>query len=563
MQINSAKIKLNGVILIPMVSLIIISCTKDIFTKQPYPAKPSVYFKTDNQYFYFTEAQIQRKKGDLDKAIILLKNAVEIDSESIYLQRELVTLYLQNKEDDNALDLLEIILEKHPDDIKSLILYGGIQQVRKENEAAISAYERVIELDSKQEKVYSLLGNLHIETGNLERANIIFTQLIEIFPASYAGHFYLGKIYVKQGKVQQAEAAFRRTLELAPDLLEPRFELLKLYKAEGRQEDVVQIYQGILNQNPNNIRAAMELGLYYHESGDTELAQQIFTKLGRRSKTEFEILVKVIQLYVDRKRYDDALVVLNGMLEGVPDSSDIHHITGIAYYSKDNYDTAISHFIKVMPDSRFYQDAVVHSAYIYQENGENQKALDYLKQAIENQPKNGEFRYYLGTFYEDSEDFENAEKYIKQAIELEPDNPKFYFRLGVVYDKAKKKEASMEAMRKVIALDPKHANALNYLGYTYADLGQNLDEAERLIKEALKYKPNDGYITDSLGWVYYKKGQFQKALKYLKKAVELVPDDPIMLEHVGGCLFKIERQGQCLEVLSEIVAAKRERYRGA
>ena len=62
-------------------------------------------------------------------------------------------------------------------------------------------------------------------------------------------------------------------------------------------------------------------------------------------------------------------------------------------------------------------------------------------------------------------------------------------------------------MQKVIALDPKHANALNYLGYTYADLGRNLDEAERLVKEALKYKPNDGYITDSLGWVYYKKGQ--------------------------------------------------------
>ena len=67
MQMNSAKIKLTGIILImiPMVSLIIVSCTKDIFTKQPYPAKPSVYFKTDNQYFYFTEAQIQRKKGEL------------------------------------------------------------------------------------------------------------------------------------------------------------------------------------------------------------------------------------------------------------------------------------------------------------------------------------------------------------------------------------------------------------------------------------------------------------------------------------------------------------------
>ena len=105
----------------------------------------------------------------------------------------------------------------------------------------------------------------------------------------------------------------------------------------------------------------------------------------------------------------------------------------------------------------------------------------------------------------------------------------------------------MEAMRKVIAIDPKHSNALNYLGYTYADLGQNLDEAEQLIKEALKYKPNDGYITDSLGWVYYKKGDFEKALKYLQKAVDLVPDDPIMLEHLGDAYLKLNDKVNALK----------------
>ncbi|MCK5202823.1 MAG: tetratricopeptide repeat protein, partial [Desulfobacterales bacterium] len=96
-------------------------------------------------------------------------------------------------------------------------------------------------------------------------------------------------------------------------------------------------------------------------------------------------------------------------------------------------------------------------------------------------------------------------------------------------------------------LDPKHSNALNYLGYTYADLGKNLDEAERLILEALKYKPDDGYITDSLGWVYYKKGEFKKALEYLQKAIEIVPDDPIMLEHVGDAHLKLDDKTNALK----------------
>ena len=114
----------------------------------------------------------------------------------------------------------------------------------------------------------------------------------------------------------------------------------------------------------------------------------------------------------------------------------------------------------------------------------------------------------------------------------------------------------MEAMRKVISLDPKHANALNYLGYTYADLGRNLDEAERLIKEALKYKPNDGYITDSLGWVYYKKGEYDKALIYLKKAIELVPDDPIMLEHTGDAYLKLNDRENALKYYKKSLKVK-------
>ena len=102
-------------------------------------------------------------------------------------------------------------------------------------------------------------------------------------------------------------------------------------------------------------------------------------------------------------------------------------------------------------------------------------------------------------------------------------------------------------MKKVISLDPKNANALNYLGYTYADLGQDLDEAERLIKEALKQKPDDGYITDSLGWVYYKKGLFSKAVTFLEKAASLEPEDPIILEHLGDAYLKDNQNQKALK----------------
>jgi tetratricopeptide (TPR) repeat protein len=493
-----------------------------------------------NSYYYFTEAQLQRSVGNLEKAIVLLNKAIEMDPQSVYLKREIATVYLQNKEDDNAIKVLVDLLKEHPDDVKSLILYGGIRQVQKDNEEAIKAYEKVIALDPQQEKVYSLLGGMYLDAGNLDQAKRVFTQMLDHIPDSQAGHFFLGKIYAEQGQLQSAEKEFLRTLELRPELLEPRFELLELYKKEDKEDKVIQICQDILERDPDNVQAAMELGSYYHSHGEAAAAEEIFKKLGQRSKTEFEVIIKVIQLYIDRNKYDEGLVVILGMLQAVPDSSELHHIAGIAFYGKKDYQSALAHFKQVGADSRFYEDAVIHAAYILSENKQNDEAIKLLSDASKNSPKNAEFDYYLGTFYEEQEQFEKAEIAIKKAIQLEPNNPKYYFRLGVVYDKLNNKEASIEAMRKVIAIDPKHSNALNYLGYTYADLGQNLDEAEQLIKEALKYKPDDGYITDSLGWVYYKKGEFKKALQYLQKAVEIVPDDPIMLEHLGDAYLKLD-----------------------
>ena len=539
-----------------LIVLFAVGCTVNPIKPTPAKTKPHGFYGPENQYYYFTAAQVQRKKGNLDTAVVLLKKAIELDPDSSYLQRELVTVYLQNKEHDKAIEVLEGLLQKNPKDLKSLIIYGGIKQVRKETDDAVAIYEKILAIDPKQQRIYSLLGGLYMEAGDFERAAEVFNRELENFPGSYTGHFYLGRTYAKQGKLKEAETEFRKALDLKPDRSDARFELIDIYKTRGKTKKVIGQYEEILRSNPGNVRAAMELGYYYQQQGMKKEAEKYLIELGIRSQNEFEVIINVIQLYIDPKKFDEALIVINGMLKGVPDSPDIHHLAGIAYYGINNNDMALLHFQKVTQESRFFQDAVVHVAFIYQDQQKNEKAIKFLSSAMAKDPDNPDFKYYLGTFYEETEDYEKAVDHIKQAIELEPDNLRYYFRLGVVYDKWNKKDASIETMQKVIALDPKHANALNYLGYTYADLGRNLDEAERLVKEALKYKPNDGYITDSLGWVYYKKGQFDKALKYIKKAVDLVPDDPIMLEHMGDVYQKLNDKPNALKFYQKSLKIK-------
>jgi tetratricopeptide (TPR) repeat protein len=454
------------------------------------------------------------------------------------LKRELAVEYIQQKDLQKATAVVESILKDRPDDVQALIVYGNIRQSQNQLDSAGQAYEKVIALDESQKEIYLLLAGIYLQQDRDKDAMRVLKNLVQNFPETYSGHFFLGKIYARQGNQESAARAFKKALEIEPSLLEPRFELLDLYRDQGNADVVVRAYEDILQRNPLNIRASLELGLIHWKEGRRREAEKLFLTMGRRSQSEFDVILKVIQTYLEPERYGDAVIVIEGLLGAAADNPDLNHLAGIAYYGLEDKDKALKHFSKVTPQSRFYPDAVVHLAFLYREKGANAKAVEILQRAVEDNPEDAELIYYLGTFYEEGEAYAEAVQMLQEAIRIDPQETKYLFRLGVVYDKWGRKQDSIETMKAVIRLDPQNAGALNYLGYTYADLGQNLEEAERLIKKALQVKPEDGYITDSLGWVYYKMGFYDQALTVLKRAVELVPEDPVILEHLGDAFLK-------------------------
>jgi len=532
--------KLSHVGLLALAAVLLFGCASGRSGPGATAAESHRYDRAENAYYYYMEAQLAKKRGESEKSIAYLEKAVEIEPDSVFLKKELALEHLQKKETGEALVLIEDILAREPEDVEALILYGRIMQERDNREKARQAFEKVISLDRSRENVFLLLGRIYLDEENDSEALRVFQTLVEQHPRSYAGHYFLGKLYVRQNRFEAAEEAFKKALEIEPALLEPRFELLNLYQRQGKPADVlIETYQEILEKNPGNIQAMMELGLLYRKNDRKEKARELFADLGKRSDNSFEIVLKVIQTYLETDRYQDGLTVIEGMLQAASENADLQYLAGVAYYGQKNYQNALGHFSQVAADSRFHKDAVIHIAFIHQEQGDREKALEYLNQAIGSDPDNAEYYYYLGTFQESNDAFAEAVDALEKAIERSPEETKYRFRLGVVYDKWGQKEASIEIMRDVIELDPTHASALNYLGYTYADLGKNLDEAEELIKKALTYKPNDGYITDSLGWVYYKQGRYEQAVSVLENAAELVPDDPIILEHLGDAYRKV------------------------
>ena len=124
--------------------------------------------------------------------------------------------------------------------------------------------------------------------------------------------------------------------------------------------------------------------------------------------------------------------------------------------------------------------------------------------------------------------------------EVKKNTQPLYFR-GIIYERLKQWEKAEADFLRVLEIEPENADALNYLGYTWVDRGENLERAFEMINKAVELEPQSGAIIDSLGWAHYKLGQYQEAKTQLEKAVELSPSSATIVDHLGDVYWKLGR----------------------
>ena len=142
--------------------------------------------------------------------------------------------------------------------------------------------------------------------------------------------------------------------------------------------------------------------------------------------------------------------------------------------------------------------------------------------------------------------YEEAVDYYSRAIAL-IDKPEskhwtYYYARGTSYERIKKWPLAEADLQKALQLSTDQPLVLNYLGYSWIDQNRNLKQGLALIEKAVRQKPEDGYIVDSLGWAHFRMGNFKEAAKNLERAVELRPEDPVLNDHLGDAYWRVGRE---------------------
>ncbi|WP_366554833.1 tetratricopeptide repeat protein [Aquibaculum sediminis] len=220
----------------------------------------------------------------------------------------------------------------------------------------------------------------------------------------------------------------------------------------------------------------------------------------------------------------------------------------LQYQQRSN--AALAVYEDIPEDSPFAWNAGLRMVEELQQLGDNEAAEARLRALAEARPERYEPPYRLGNLLRSQEDFEAAAEAYSEALERVGGISRqqwvlFYFR-GIAHERSEQWDQAEADFLRALELEPDQPYVLNYLAYSWIEQEQNFEEAADMLERAVEREPNDGHIVDSLGWLYYRLGEYENAVEQLERAVELQPLDPVINDHLGDAYWKTGREREAV-----------------
>ncbi len=252
------------------------------------------------------------------------------------------------------------------------------------------------------------------------------------------------------------------------------------------------------------------MGLIYDLNGLTEEAIAEYKKAAERDDDSYLIHLKLGASYARLGMMPEAIRELKLVSKYNVDDLQAHYLLALIYSTKKDYDLAADEYEFI------------------------------LKSFVKSEPQNIEVYGYLGQLYYSQKKFDKAIEQFERILTIEPKNAEVMYLLGSLYLDKNERQKAVDLFAKSIEIDPDHDGSLNSLGYIYAEDNVKLDEALEFVQRAVKIAPDNGAYLDSLGWIYYKKGMYDEALSHLEKADSYLKD-PTIYDHLGDVYYEMNQ----------------------
>jgi tetratricopeptide (TPR) repeat protein len=494
-------------------------------------------------------AEVSEREGRLDLAREAYQRAAEKNPESGFVHGRLAEIAWELDDIEAALREAEIAFELDPDSASIRLFLGRLYRLSRNSEGL----DRVLrDADGKplDADAADALHQAAFERGDLDAAESLALELQELEPDQLRGVLALATIFEQRQDYDAAEATIRKALEDSPDHFLLYTRLAHIHRSRGDHAAEIAVYDEVLANHPLHYGILQRLAQAQIESKDAEAAIETYKRIVEAYPEDQHSLRRLASLEFSIGRYAAASERLQAVLARNPDEPDVAFALGQILNATGDHEGALVAFDRISPTAPIYVDARIQIAGIHEAAGRTAEALDEINRARSIR-RHRLLDFQAAALQIELGDFDGGVELLESLLDGTDADTEVFYQLGIHYGTAQRGDVALDYMQKVLQGDPNNANALNYIGYSWAERGENLDEAEELIRRALEISPQDGYITDSLGWVYYKMAEslleagrrddawrlLDRAQAQLLQAAELTGGDSVVSEHLGDVLL--------------------------
>ncbi len=491
-------------------------------------------------YYYMLGEYLALEKNT-NEAQKLFEVANELDPNE-FLAVKVVSTKLESGKIEEGLEELRKFVLLYPSSAKLHFLYGTLLSKSTNFVSAIHELEKAIELAPLEESSYLQIIAIYQQQNETTKAIQICRKLLSKSPQSSSALITLGRLLLEENKIKEALEPAQRAYQLNNKNAEAVLLYTHLLELNNDVPKAIQIYDQLFSEHPSLEELISKMVALYQSFDDlNEIYERLVTMSQYKKGKSIGIEVQKALILWELGKGKEALYVLTQLSLVYPKSTQILYLTALAYEKIGNINNALDLYQKVDEDSSFFNPANFQILRLL----ENQKLYSQAYQVLE-KLKNSRYTisevYLIGAnLYAKEEKYSEAIQLLKEGYVKFPDQIQLLFLRGVYQEKLGLIDDCIKSMKTVIRKNPNHSSALNYLGYIWAEQGIKLDLAEKLIRRAIFFKPDDGFYLDSLGIVLAQKGQFTDSLNFLTKASKIEPEEGVILEHIGDILSRLEK----------------------
>jgi tetratricopeptide (TPR) repeat protein len=417
----------------------------------------------------------------------------------------LAELAFKDKKYDEALSLLENVFSRDQGYVDGHRLESDVLLAKGDTKKAIEVLDHLDQTYSDSPLIKYQLARAYLKNNNPNQAKVALDQAISINPNFADAILLLAETNLRSGHGDMVIEPITNLLRKRPDLRSAAFLLAAAYGSLDRFDDAEAVIRDQVRVAPQDPQPYTALGLTLRQARRNDEARQAFEKAAELAPDNLWLVDQLVELDLLDKHFDSARQRIQRHFQKTPDSPSAHFLEGKILIAEGKWDLAVAELQKTLQiDPNF------------------SSAYDLLVQA------------YFAT-----NKLPQAVSQLQAELSKKPDDETALMTLALAYERMKDFPKARDTYERLLSIEPNFVSALNNLAYLYTEQLNDLNKAYDLARNARDLRANDPSIGDTLGWVLYKRGEYQQALTILQESAEKAADNPEIQFHLGMTAYMI------------------------